>query len=80
MNLTFIRGPRSFPSVSCRSSNYQITLRSRSNFQNLESTMCLAKHGKGMLSSIEQAFVGRDEKRASLKKPAWEARPSKTKL
>ena len=26
-----------------------------------------------MLSSIEQAFVGRDEKRASLKKPAWEA-------
>ena len=35
--------------------------------------MLLAKHGKGMLSSIEQAFVGRDEKRASLKKPAWEA-------
>ena len=27
-----------------------------------------------MLSSVEQAFVGRDEKRAPLKKPAWEAR------
>jgi len=27
-----------------------------------------------MLSSIEQAFVGRDEKRALLKTPAWEAR------
>ena len=26
-----------------------------------------------MLSSVEQAFVGRDEKRAPLKKPAWEA-------
>ena len=35
--------------------------------------MCLAKLGKGMLSSVEQAFVGRDEKRASLKTPAWEA-------
>ena len=27
-----------------------------------------------MLFSIEQAFVGRDEKRAPLKTPAWEAR------
>ena len=27
-----------------------------------------------MLSSVEQAFVGRDEKRAPLKRPAWEAR------
>ena len=35
--------------------------------------MWLAKHGKGMLSSVEQAFVGRDEKRAPLKTPAWEA-------
>ena len=26
-----------------------------------------------MLSSVEQAFVGRDEKRAPLKMPAWEA-------
>ena len=26
-----------------------------------------------MLSSFEQAFVGRDEKRAPLKTPAWEA-------
>ena len=28
-----------------------------------------------MLSSVEQAFVGRDEKRAPLKPPAWEASP-----
>ena len=27
-----------------------------------------------MLSSLEQAFLGRDEKRAPLKTPAWEAR------
>ena len=27
-----------------------------------------------MLSSIEQAFVGRDEKRAPLEMPAWEAK------
>ena len=26
-----------------------------------------------MLFSVEQAFVGRDEKRAPLKAPAWEA-------
>ena len=26
-----------------------------------------------MLSSVEQAFVGRDEKRAPLKRSAWEA-------
>ena len=26
-----------------------------------------------MLSSVEKAFVGRDEKRAPLKTPAWEA-------
>ena len=29
-----------------------------------------------MLSSVEQVFVGRDEKRAPLKKPALEARAS----
>ena len=29
-----------------------------------------------MLSSVEQAFVGRDEIRAPLKTPAWEARPN----
>ena len=53
--------------------NYWITLRSRSNFQNLESTMWLAKLGKGMLFSVEQAFVGRDERQARLKMLAWEA-------
>ena len=49
-------------------------LRSRSTFQNLESTMWLAKHGKGMLSSVQQTFVGRDEKRAPLKTAAREVR------
>ena len=29
--------------------------------------------GKKMLFSVEQAFVGRDEIRAPLKMPAWEA-------
>ena len=27
-----------------------------------------------MLSSVEQAFVGRDEKRVALKTPTWEAK------
>ena len=35
--------------------------------------MLLAKLGNGMLFSVEQAFVGRDETQASLKMPAWEA-------
>ena len=35
--------------------------------------MRLAKLGKGMLSSVEQAFVGRDERRVPLKAPVWEA-------
>ena len=33
----------------------------------------LPKHGKGMLFSVEQAFVGKDEKRAPLKTPTLEA-------
>ena len=35
--------------------------------------MRLAKLGKGMLFSVEQAIVGREEIRAPLKTPAWEA-------
>ena len=61
-------------SLSTMKINYRITLRSRSTFQNLESTMWLAKLGKGMLFSVEQAFVGRDDERwARLKMLAWEA-------
>ena len=41
--------------------------------------MRLAKLGRGMLSSVEQAFVGRDEKRAPLKTPAWEARAARNR-
>ena len=33
-----------------------------------------------MLFSVEQAFVGRDEKQAPLKTPAWEASSSYTPL
>ena len=75
-SLTFIRGHEGFSCRSCRSCrsrNYRVTLRSRSTFQNLESTTWLAKRGKGMLFSVEQAFVGREEIRAPLKRPAWEA-------
>ena len=39
----------------------QVTPQSRSTFQNLESTMSLAELGKGMLFSVEQVFVGREE-------------------
>ena len=53
--------------------NYRITLWSRSTFQNLESTMWLAKLGKGMLFSVEQAFAGRDERQAPLKMLAWDS-------
>ena len=35
--------------------------------------MILAKLGKGMLFSVEQAFVRKDERRARLKMLAWEA-------
>ena len=60
-------------SLSTMKINYRITLRSRSTFQNLETTMWLAKLGKGMLFSVEQAFAGRDERQAPLKMLAWEA-------
>ena len=70
----FIRGHKAFPVfVSCRSSNYRVTLQSKLTFQNLEGTMCLAKLGKGMLFSVKQVFVGRNEVPAPLKMPAWEA-------
>ena len=36
-------------------------------------TTQIKNNGKGMLFSVEQAFVGRDEKRAPLKTHAWEA-------
>ena len=48
------------------------TLRSGSPFQDYEGTMWLAKLGKGMLFSIEQAFVEWDEIRARPKRAAWE--------
>ena len=38
------------------------------------------KQWKGMLFSVEQAFVGRDEIQAPLKMPAWEANFIKDEL
>ena len=38
----------------------------------------MAKLARGRLSSVEQPFVGRDENRAPLKSPAWEARDRHT--
>ena len=38
------------------------------------------KNGKEMLFSVEQAFVGREEIRALLKTPAWEARSCAFKM
>ena len=73
LSLTFIRGHKVFPVFKADRVIYQVTLWSRSTFQNLESTMWLAKLGKGMLLSVEQAFVRRDKIRAPLKTPAWEA-------
>ena len=35
-------------------------------------------YGKGMLFSVEQVFVGRDERGAPLKTSAWEATVTKT--
>ena len=40
----------------------------------------MAKLGKGMLSTVEQAFVGRDEKQALLKMPAWEAKSAQERM
>ena len=40
--------------------------------------MRLAKLGKGMFSSVEQAFVGRDKIQAPLKTPVWEAKWGQT--
>ena len=42
--------------------------------------MRLAKLGKGMLFSVEQAFVGREEIRAPLKTLEWEASPTRPEL
>ena len=70
VSLIFIKGHKAFPVLS----NYQVTLPSaKSTFQNLESTMWLAKLGKGILFSVEQVFVGRNEMRALLNTTAWEA-------
>ena len=70
LSLTFIRGHKVFPVFMADRVIYQVTLWSRSTFQNLESTMWLAKLGKGMLFLVEQAFVRRDVTQAPLKTPA----------
>ena len=61
LNLTFIRGQKAFPVFHAE----RVII--RLPYGEGESTMWLAKYGKGMLFSVEQAFVGRDERRAPLK-------------
>ena len=53
-------------------SSLWLALWSGSTFQNFESSMWLAEHGKGMLFSVEQVFVGREAIRAPLKMPVGE--------
>ena len=74
LRLTFIRGHEGFLTFHADRVIIGLPCGQGQLFQNLESTTWLAKRGKGMLSSVEQAFVGRDETRAPLKTPAWEAR------
>ena len=77
LSLTFIIGHKTFPMFHADRVllSGQLPCGSRSTFQNLEGVMWLANNGKGMLFSVKQAFVGRDEIRAPLKTSAWEARP-----
>ena len=52
LNLTFIRGQKAFPVFLPDRVVIRLPCaRSRPTFQNLENTMWLAKHGKGMLSN-----------------------------
>ena len=81
LNLTFVRGQKAFPVFHAE----RVIIRLPCGEG--QSTMWLGKFGKGMLFSVEQAFVGRDERRAPLKNtcvgrderqappktPAWEA-------
>ena len=61
--------------------NSRVTLKSRLARQHFIAQLLIGhlprklNNGRGMLFSIEQAFVGRDEKRVPLKMPAWEAKP-----
>ena len=51
---------------------------SQGQFSRIWKVQCrLAKLGKRMLFSVEQVFVGRDEIRAPIKTPAWEAMKSR---
>ena len=65
LNLTFIRGQKAFPVFHAE----RVIIRLPCGEG--QSTVWMAKFGKGMLFSVEQAFVGRDERRAPLKTPAW---------
>ena len=75
LNLSFIRGQKAFQVFHAD----RVIIRLLCGQGQLSriwkvKIMWLAKLGKGMLSSVEQVFEGRDEKWAPLKMPAWEAR------
>ena len=76
LSLTFIIGHyKTFPVFHADRVIIRLPCRSRSTFQNVEGAMWLANNGKGILFSVKQAFVGRDDIWAPLKTSAWEARP-----
>ena len=75
--VTLIRGYKAFPVF--HADRVIIGLpSSQGQFSRIWKVQCrLAKLGKRMLFSVEQVFVGKDEIRAPIKTPAWEAMKSR---
>ena len=73
MNLTFIRGQKAFPVV--RADRVIRLPCSQGQLSRIWKVQCdLLSVEKKMLSSVENAFVGRDENHALLEMPVWEAK------
>ena len=74
LNLTFITGQKAFPVFHTD----QVIIRlpcSQGQLSRIWKVQCdLLSVEKKMLSSVENAFVGRDEKHALLEMPVWEAK------
>ena len=76
LNLTCTRGQKAFPVFHADRVIIRLPC-GQSQLSRIWKVQC-EWLGKGMLFSVEQAFVGTDEKRAPLKTPAWEAKKSPT--
>ena len=63
LNLTFIRGQKAFPVLHADRVIIRLPACGQGQLFRIRKVQCLAKLGKGMLSSVEQAFVGMDENR-----------------